>query len=329
VTLTITIFEEGAFHQSADFQLVNADTGRVQRSSSAKQVILDYDQWGGVLTYAGIGRLGGKETSSWLVDAFVSAGDGLSLDDATELIRERGTSWIARAGRLVPHTFTLAAFQRSEPVVAVISNFERAGRPRHGVESTLSTSWIRDPGGRAVLTGKGAESVATGDRALLQRVARRRSSRHRATRAVLAWVNRKAAGVDGSVSEACSCITLEVAGHGSGEHWGDPAHPFLPLHVTEGVCGSTIAYEQVVAQAESGEWPKGAAALRLGVPIGLRQFALSAGRARIDATHLDVSEFSPVREIPAAFVAEITRKRGRNEACWCGSGKKFKKCHGL
>ena len=29
---------------------------------------------------------------------------------------------------------------------------------------------------------------------------------------------------------------------------------------------------------------------------------------------------------PRPIVAE--KKPGRNEACWCGSGKKFKKCHG-
>ena len=35
---------------------------------------------------------------------------------------------------------------------------------------------------------------------------------------------------------------------------------------------------------------------------------------------------------PSAFVTlteEQMRKTGRNESCPCGSGQKFKKCHGL
>ena len=30
----------------------------------------------------------------------------------------------------------------------------------------------------------------------------------------------------------------------------------------------------------------------------------------------------------AAVQASPHEKLGRNEPCWCGSGKKFKKCHG-
>ncbi|NAT40659.1 hypothetical protein CU661_30625, partial [Pseudomonas syringae pv. actinidifoliorum] len=36
-------------------------------------------------------------------------------------------------------------------------------------------------------------------------------------------------------------------------------------------------------------------------------------------------------EVPVAVVSEPIRndqKLGRNELCWCGSGKKFKHCHG-
>ena len=31
---------------------------------------------------------------------------------------------------------------------------------------------------------------------------------------------------------------------------------------------------------------------------------------------------------PAASRPANTQKVGRNDPCWCGSGKKFKKCHG-
>ena len=31
---------------------------------------------------------------------------------------------------------------------------------------------------------------------------------------------------------------------------------------------------------------------------------------------------------PRTVVASPNEKLGRNDPCWCGSGKKFKKCHG-
>jgi uncharacterized protein YecA (UPF0149 family) len=31
---------------------------------------------------------------------------------------------------------------------------------------------------------------------------------------------------------------------------------------------------------------------------------------------------------PQTVVASEKDKVGRNDPCWCGSGKKFKKCHG-
>jgi preprotein translocase subunit SecA len=32
--------------------------------------------------------------------------------------------------------------------------------------------------------------------------------------------------------------------------------------------------------------------------------------------------------MPRQVVASDRDKIGRNDPCWCGSGKKFKKCHG-
>ena len=40
----------------------------------------------------------------------------------------------------------------------------------------------------------------------------------------------------------------------------------------------------------------------------------------------DVTEFERLVNPPAPAVA--TPKLGRNDPCWCGSGKKYKKCHG-
>ncbi|MGH2965992.1 MAG: SEC-C metal-binding domain-containing protein, partial [Solirubrobacterales bacterium] len=36
----------------------------------------------------------------------------------------------------------------------------------------------------------------------------------------------------------------------------------------------------------------------------------------------------PSDENPATVVKSDRDKVGRNDPCWCGSGKKYKKCHG-
>jgi preprotein translocase subunit SecA len=43
------------------------------------------------------------------------------------------------------------------------------------------------------------------------------------------------------------------------------------------------------------------------------------GRLTIDAEDEEPQKAAPVRKGPTP---------GRNEPCWCGSGKKYKKCHG-
>jgi preprotein translocase subunit SecA len=47
-----------------------------------------------------------------------------------------------------------------------------------------------------------------------------------------------------------------------------------------------------------------------------------AGAAQAEA----VDELAP-RPVEQRRVDEA-EQRGRNDPCWCGSGKKFKKCHG-
>lgn len=37
---------------------------------------------------------------------------------------------------------------------------------------------------------------------------------------------------------------------------------------------------------------------------------------------------APEQEMPTQSPVKVERAPGRNEPCWCGSGKKFKTCHG-
>jgi preprotein translocase subunit SecA len=62
-----------------------------------------------------------------------------------------------------------------------------------------------------------------------------------------------------------------------------------------------------------------AAAAAGGVPVGMAE---AAGYAA-DATG------EPPPQVIETRVLEEHEKIGRNDPCWCGSGKKFKKCHGV
>ncbi len=61
--------------------------------------------------------------------------------------------------------------------------------------------------------------------------------------------------------------------------------------------------------------------------------ALAASGASPDDVALDVGGDGELDDIPAALpvrqrVLDDTETIGRNDPCWCGSGKKYKKCHG-
>ena len=72
-------------------------------------------------------------------------------------------------------------------------------------------------------------------------------------------------------------------------------------------------------------------------PSALREAALAGagGAEAAAAAALDPSTSSPTRSAAGSpggnaetVVKAEAEKIGRNDPCWCGSGKKFKKCHG-
>jgi preprotein translocase subunit SecA len=46
------------------------------------------------------------------------------------------------------------------------------------------------------------------------------------------------------------------------------------------------------------------------------------------APHQELELAGPAMEPVQQRVVDADQQVGRNEPCWCGSGKKFKKCHG-
>jgi preprotein translocase subunit SecA len=63
-----------------------------------------------------------------------------------------------------------------------------------------------------------------------------------------------------------------------------------------------------------------------GAPAGALAMAAAAGSAGVAEGYAD-EELEPLPQIEQRRVDEA-QQVGRNDPCWCGSGKKFKKCHG-
>jgi preprotein translocase subunit SecA len=106
-------------------------------------------------------------------------------------------------------------------------------------------------------------------------------------------------------------VEVEVApenGAGDGQVWQQPANSTS----TRGLqyAGGTAA-DQPSALA--------AAAAGGGVPVGMAE---AAGYAA------DATAEPPIQVVEQRRLDEH-EKIGRNDPCWCGSGKKFKKCHGM
>jgi preprotein translocase subunit SecA len=102
-------------------------------------------------------------------------------------------------------------------------------------------------------------------------------------------------------------VEVQVEGeNGDGRPLG-PAVSSGPL----AYAGGTAADQPSALQAAAATAPGGA------IPAGVAEAAGYAAEATAE----------PPRQVETRRVAEED-KIGRNDPCWCGSGKKFKKCHG-
>jgi preprotein translocase subunit SecA len=70
------------------------------------------------------------------------------------------------------------------------------------------------------------------------------------------------------------------------------------------------------------------AAFAAATPGEIEQAAAVAGMGGDNGTPMGVTNFADDGESQAPIVKSEREKTGRNDPCWCGSGKKFKFCHG-
>src|SRR5687768_16943322 len=112
MTLNLTLLTADAIYQSADFQLTDASTSQPLQLESKKLVTFHYSTWEGFVTYTGVGRWRGRETSDWIVEWLTGLEDS-SPTEVIERLRERGTTFLreierAPGGQRHHHTFVFA-----------------------------------------------------------------------------------------------------------------------------------------------------------------------------------------------------------------------------
>jgi hypothetical protein len=221
VTLNITLLTERAVYQSADFRLMNADTGAVITDASTKLVTLQYFTWDGFVTYTGVGAWRGRDIADWVVEWLTGLEDATPQDvaqrigkQATGLLNE--VAW--RTGVRRRHTFALAAFWNDRPHIWVISNFENcAGLISRHPSSAFSIDVKRFVGNPiTVVTGQ-KSAVRRESRRRLAKLARRYPDDSGRIRRRLVEINEEAARAplsSGSVSSGCSVCSFRMDGAG-------------------------------------------------------------------------------------------------------------------
>ena len=139
MTLNITVMTRDVVYQSADFRLVDLSTGDPCDYDSRKIVHLQYENWQGFLTYAGIGSWDRKDTSEWVTD-WLEGKSELTPHEAAQVIAGKMRQELKRFHSKQLHTFVLVAFDNGTPLTVVASNFEDAFGTISPVKDQLTIS---------------------------------------------------------------------------------------------------------------------------------------------------------------------------------------------
>ncbi len=176
MTLIITLLTEATIYQSADHRLTNSDTGDLLSDAASKRVTLQYGDWDGLVSYTGVGRWDGRDTSDFVVEWLTGLSDAEPADVA-RVLQEEGARWIAaikaRTKLLRPHTFVLAFFLRGVPGVAFASNFEECSGRMRDAESSFIVSMSSFRGRPHVFVAGQKPAVPRASRRRLERLASR------------------------------------------------------------------------------------------------------------------------------------------------------------
>lgn len=220
MTLNITVLTENTIYQSADFRLTNIDTKQLVTDTSTKLVTLQYGGWDGFVSYTGIGRWEGRDTSEFVIEWLTGLKDATFEDVATQ-IRDKGDEWLYKieaAWRRPRHTFILGAFEADRPKLALVSNFEDCfGRNDAQPRPSLTISRWRFEGRPLVAVTGWKPAVRRFERRRLERLIRDGPDDPARIRRRLAEINAEAAdsaAAQDMISRACSVVSFRADGRG-------------------------------------------------------------------------------------------------------------------
>jgi hypothetical protein len=224
VTLKVTILTPNVIYQSADFRLVNFQTGKVITDRSAKTVTLTYWSWDGFITYTGVGRWRGRDVSE-LIAEWLTGVESPSMTDVADIVAAKGTELLRYLEKLyasrMRHTFTLVGFEGGQARVCVISNFEDCrNKSKDTIDDylTVTTRGLRKSERAIVIVTGRKKAVPLSERRMLGSVAAQYPEDSLRVRRRLEKLNRAAASSPdsgGAISEDCLVVSFRADGTGA------------------------------------------------------------------------------------------------------------------
>ena len=221
MTLNITLLTGQAIFQSADFRLYDLDNNKIVSNTSTKLVTLQYGKWDGFVSYTGVGRWRGRDTSEFIIEWLTGLQDATPTEVATRLC-QKGTEWLCEIERAEKkrrrHTFIVAAFEAGIPKLILVSNFEDLfGRndAKPAPALTIST-WAFTGRPRYVVTGA-KQAVTRAMRHRIEHAAHSSLDDFARVRRLLGSINKEASATSAArqtISPACSVISFRADGQG-------------------------------------------------------------------------------------------------------------------
>jgi hypothetical protein len=242
MTLNLTLLSRWGIHQSSDFRLIDADNKSIVSDHSPKILQVSYFDWLGNITYCGIGRWRGADTSQWLKEWLKhDFGETRLFNEIVDIIADKGTQWLHDIDHfrkeLIPHTFVVTSFIDNRPKIALISNNQRLDSPdplpAHK-DLFITTASIHKR--RLVITGL-PSSVTPKDKALLESFGRDSVDTYQVHR-VLHDVNLRAANNPASnsaISESCWVYSTLPDGSSQSKLYGDVEGEVVPIILFQGM----------------------------------------------------------------------------------------------
>jgi Flp pilus assembly protein TadD len=227
MTLNITVTTRRCIYQSADYRLMDLKTGKRLPFETQKIVLVNAYKWTATVCFAGVGRTDKLDVGEWLAERVAA----IQSDDPFERLLDellKADDWLS-AVRAPDnkHSFSVGAFVGSEPVFALVSNFEQPGLEAPTASAKLSVFTLRPTKPKTFISGQ-KQAVTRSVRRRLAALAARDPDPQRMCSA-LAEVNRDVAlMLPEQVSLACFTAHVHLTGEGGGyaHHIGD--RPFNP-----------------------------------------------------------------------------------------------------